>query len=119
MSCNCKNTASIDHLLETDGINSLPKGEMIFKYTLKVMAFLMLVILLPILNLYIIWIIFNVLVLNKSLDIMPLLMKIGNKFKDNNDDDDEIFMGDDYDNITEDDVILLDTVDITNEVNNN
>jgi hypothetical protein len=49
---------------------------------------------------------------------MPLLKKIGDNFKDK-DEDDEIFLGNEYDNISESDVVLLDTIDITDEVDKN
>jgi len=115
MSCNCKNSSVNDIL---DGKSNIDKKQKFFKLSLKIIAFLLLILMLPILNLYIIWIIFNVLVLNKSLDIMPLLKKIGDNFKDK-DEDDEIFLGNEYDNISESDVVLLDTIDITDEVDKN
>jgi hypothetical protein len=121
MSCNCKNNVNIDQVLEGNKGPSLPTGETIIKYTLKVLAFILFVLMLPILNVYIIWLIFKTLVLNESVDIMPLLMKIGKKFKDieNDDDDDEIFVGDEYNSYTEDDVVMLDAVDITDEEKDN
>jgi hypothetical protein len=81
MSCNCKNNINIDQVLEGNKGPSLPTGETIMKYTLKVLAFILFVLMLPILNVYIIWLIFKTLVLNESVDIMPLLIKIGEKFK--------------------------------------
>jgi hypothetical protein len=49
------------------------------------------------------------LVLNKNIDVKPILLSLGNKFKQKDEDDDE------YNELTEDDVILLDVEDITNK----
>jgi len=69
---------------------------------------------LPILNIYIIWLMFNILVLNKNVDFKPLLFSIGSKFMEKEDDkNDEEFLGDEFDNLTEEDVILLDSDEIT------
>jgi hypothetical protein len=46
---------------------------------------------------------FNTLVLTKSVDIAPLLTKIGRKFSKNNEDDDEEYDED----LTEDDVTVM------------
>ena len=51
------------------------------------------------------------LVLNKNIDIKPLLLSIGQKFKENDKDDDEIDE-DEYDTLTEDDVVLLNVEEI-------
>ena len=72
---------------------------------------------LPFLNIYIIWLMFKMLVLNKSIDLKPLLASIGAKFTEkDNDQDEEEFLGDEFDELTDDDVVLLDSEDITNKV---
>jgi hypothetical protein len=54
------------------------------------------------------------LVLNKNVDFKPLLFSIGSKFMEKEDDEnDEEFLGDEFDNLTEEDVILLDSDEIT------
>lgn len=108
MSCNCK----------ADKINSenvsLNKVNIPFPsfttYILKILAFILMIIALPIINLFIIWFIFRTLVLNMEVDIKPLLYAIGSKFKPNEDDED-----DDYNNLNEDEVEMIDVEDITNK----
>ena len=65
---------------------------------------------LPIINLFIIWFIFRTLVLNKDVNIKPLLSAIGKKFKEEEEEDE-----DEYDELTEDDVVMVDVEDITNK----
>ena len=111
MSCNCKNGQSMDSMLENENKNPKSVGQTVIKYTLKVLGFLVLVAALPIINLYIIWFIFNMLVLNKNIDVKPILLTLGNKFKQKDYDEDD----EEYNELTEDDVELLDVEDITNK----
>ncbi len=113
MSCNCKNGQSMDSMFENDDKNKKSVTQTVIKYTLKILGFLVLVAALPLINLYIIWLMFNMLVLNKNIDVKPILLSLGNKFKQKDDDDDED--DDEYNELTEDDVILLDVEDITNK----
>lgn len=112
MSCNCKNGQSMDSMLENDSQNKKSVTQTVIKYTLKVLGFLVLIAALPILNIYIVWLIFNMLILNKNIDVKPILLSLGKKFKNDDDDDDD---DDEYNELTEDDVILLDVEDITNK----
>lgn len=98
MSC-CKNK-NVDSLIENTASSS--NINIILKYFLKIFGFLVILISLPIINLVIIWFIFNILVLNKKTDVKPILTSLGKKFK--NDD------GDDFidKNITMGDVIIKD-----------
>ena len=67
----------------------------------------------PFIYLYLIYLGFTMLVMNKSIDVKPLLMAIGKKFKENQTDyiDDE-----EYDTLTEDDVVLTNVENITPRV---
>jgi|ERR1035437_5762432 hypothetical protein len=109
MSCGCKgNNKNIDSYL-ADGTKSQEKlGPKIVTYILKSIAFVLMIAALPIINLFIIWFIFRTLMLNKEVDIKPLLSVIGKKFQDKQEDDEE-----EYDNLTEDDVVLVNVEEIT------
>ena len=53
---------------------------------------------------------FNILVLNKNIDLKPLLFSIGSKFMEKEDDEnDEEFLGDEFDNLTEEDYLEVRT----------
>lgn len=102
MSCNCKNGKKMDELLQN---NSNPEKKInIGKYFLKTFVFLIALASSPIIMLFIIWIMFKMIVLNKSIDFKPLLMAIGNKFKNNEKDFDE----EDITEFDEKDLIPLD-----------
>ena len=81
-------------------------------YLLKSIGFLLMMLALPLINIAIIWFIFKTLMLNEEVDIKPLLYAIGKKFKQNDSDDDE---ENDYEELTEDDVVMVDVEDITNK----
>jgi hypothetical protein len=106
--CGCKSNGNKDGL--TSSIPSNEKlGQKIVTYTLKSLMFLLLLLALPIINLFIIWFMFKTLVLNKDINMKPLLLAIGQKFKEKDDEEDDI----DFDNLTEDDVVMVDVEDIT------
>lgn len=109
--CNCKSEKNIDSYL-SDGPKIKEKlGPKIVTYIFKTLAFILMLAALPIINLFIIWFIFKMLILNKDVNIKPLLKSIGEKFKVvDSDDDDE-----DYDNLTEEDVVMVEVEDITNK----
>lgn len=111
MGCNCKSENTND-ILKTD-TPKLSIGKRIVKYTLKVIAFLLLIAILPLINLAIIWFMFNTLVLNKDVNIKPLLATLGNQFKEKEIEDD--IDDEEFNTLTEDDVILVDVEDITNK----
>ena len=70
---------------------------------------------LPLINIAIIWFMFNTLVLNKDVNIKPLLLALGNQFKEKKyEDDDEIDI-EEFNELTEDDVVMVDVEDITNK----
>lgn len=110
--CNCKNGQSMDSMLENDNQNNQNLTQTIVKYTLKVLGFLLLVAALPLINLYIIWLMFSMLVLNKNIDVKPILLSLGKKFKQKDEDDED---DEEFSEMTEDDVILLDVENITNK----
>jgi len=111
MGCNCKTEKKIDDYLE----GSAPLGEKIsqkiLSYSLKSLAFLIMVVLLPIINLLIIWFMFKTIVLNKNVNIKPLLLSLGKKFQEKEIDDEE---EDDFEEIKEEDVVMVNVEDITN-----
>lgn len=109
--CGCKSEKNIDSYLNDGNISSKKIGATIGMYILKSIGFLLMIAALPIINLFIIWFIFRTLILNKNVDIKPLLLAIGKKFKPEEDDDDD----DDYDELTEDDVVMVEVEDITNK----
>jgi len=111
--CNCKNNPSMDEMLEGENENKLNLGSNILKYILKTLGFLLFLILLPIINLAIIWFAFNIFVLNKNVDIKQMLMFIGNGFKKT--EIDETLSDDELEMLTEDDVYMVDVEDITNK----
>lgn len=115
MGCNCKSKNDVDSTVDGDVISNRKLSEQIGIYTLKFLGFLVMVAMLPIINIVIIWFIFNTLVLNKAVNLKPLLTKIGGSFsqkeKDYYDDDDDD--DDDYDKLTSDDVVMINVEDIT------
>lgn len=90
------------------------------KYWLKTLVFILFLLAIPFINLYIIYLSFNIIVLNKSVDIKPLLKSIGEKFSEKNKDDEDDYVDEDELNIlTENDVVLLDAEDITEQQTKN
>lgn len=110
MSCNCKSDKKKDGSVDSPR-PKVAMGKSIGMYFFKILAFLLMIAALPIINLVIIWFLFRTLVLNKDVNMKPLLMAIGQKFqvKEDDDDDDD----DDYEDLTEDDVVMVDVEDIT------
>jgi len=114
--CNsCKgNSKSVNEILADQGSTKKSFGETLVKYTFKMMTFLLFLVVLPLINLYLIWLIFEMLILNKNIDIKPLLFFIGNKFKKKDDDEEEEYLED----LDESEVVLMDVEDITNKASN-
>jgi hypothetical protein len=112
MGCNCKGQ-SVDNLLKDDRVK-LSISNLIGKYTLKILLFLMLLVILPFINIAIIWFMFNTVILNKDVNIKPLLLALGNQFKEKKYEDDEIDI-EEFNELTEDDVVMVDVEDITNK----
>ena len=118
MGCGCKSSGNANVIdSQSNSLSNKKLGSKIVSYTFKVLAFLLFIVFLPLVNLALLWFVFKMLVINEKVDLMPLLVAMGKKFdprnlqNDEDDDDDEFY------SLTEDDVILLDTEDITNKVN--
>lgn len=111
MSCNCK-TQKMEDILSTNS-PKLSLGSLIGKYTIKIISFILLIALLPLINLVIIWFMFRTLVLNKDVDIKPLLIALGNQFKVKEPDDD--IDDEEFEELTEHDVVVTNVEDITNK----
>lgn len=111
MSCNCKNGTNINELMG-DG-KTTSASHTVIKYSLKIMGFLLLLLALPLINIYIIWLMFDMLVLNNNVDIKPLLLALGKKFEvKEEDDEEEELTEEEFMELTEDDVVLIDSEEI-------
>jgi len=114
MGCNCKNSAGMPQNYVLEGKENLVSTSI--KYVVKFIGFLIGVALLPLIMIAIIWFMFDTIVLNKDIDLRRVINRFvkANKFfsKDDEDDDDD---DDDYENLTEDDVIMVNVEDITNK----
>lgn len=113
MSCNCKNNQSFSETnktLETNDKNRRLK--LTLTYSAKILGFLFLIAMLPLINIMIVWFMFNTIVLNKEANVGQIVKSfVGKKhFNTDEDDDDE---DDDFEDLTEDDVEMLDVEDIT------
>jgi hypothetical protein len=109
MSCNCKTELSDSYDIEEVEVEKISLVNLVISYVVKMFGFLILLLGLPIINLVLVWFMFNTLVLTKSVDIAPLLTKIGRKFSNNEDDDEEY----EDEDLTEDDVTVMNVEDIT------
>jgi hypothetical protein len=113
MGCNCK-TKDAGSSAPTNKKHLTHKNLTTFlSYTAKIIGFLIMIVLLPLINLVIIWFIFNTLVLTKDVDVKGLIQKLMLRGKDDDDDDDDDDEDDDFEDLTEDDVIMIDVEDIT------
>ena len=79
-------------------------------YAVKLIVFSVLVLISPVFLGVIIWVLFRTLVLDKEMDILPLVLKLAGKEPKNEDDED-----DDDEDYDEDDVIAVNVEDITNK----
>lgn len=103
MGCNCKRDNITDLAFDTKG-NNVSKYWYVYvmEYTVKILAFLItLVIGLPVLNGYVIYLLFKFLILNRNLntnDLVSSLVSLSKKFlpKDEDDDDDYYNEEDEY-----------------------
>ena len=114
MGCNCKteNKFETPEKFNFFGTTKLEKIKLIGHYTLKFIGFLIGVLLLPIINIAIIVFMFNTIVLTKEVSMVNILKRFATK-KFNDDYDDDDYDDDDFENLTEDDVIMMDVEDIT------
>ena len=113
MSCNCKADEGFETPEKSEffKLTNKEKGKLILHYFFKVLGFLFGILLLPFINLAIIWFMFNTIVLTKDVNILKVMKKIMSKKLKDDDDEDE----DDFDELTDDDVIMMDVEDITDK----
>lgn len=109
--CNCKGTT-----INGETNNDIPISffQNIIKYGLKTIMFSIFLLMLPLIIIYVIYLAFNIIVLNENVNMKPLLLAIGNKFREK-DDVDNFIDEEELKNLTEEDVILLDADDITDK----
>lgn len=103
MGCNCKNGTSMSDL--TNNGKPLSLFQEVIKWTLKILLFAIMMAAMPVIILAVIYFIFSTVVLNTKVDIKPLLLALGKRFKsiDYDEMDDE-----EFEELTEDDVELTD-----------
>jgi hypothetical protein len=102
----------MDSMMKDNG-QSENKTNTLVKYTLKVFAFIVFLILSPFIFLGVLWLGFKMLVLNDSIDIKPILNFLAKKLKDEKSEFDDI----DFDDIDDSDLVMLDVEDITYKKN--
>lgn len=109
--CNCKG-----NVMNGESNNDSPKSifQNTVNYGLKLLMFLIFLVMLPLVIVYVVYLSFSVIVLNKNVNMKPLLSAIGNKFREK-DDEDNFIDEEELKNLTEEDVILLDADDITDK----
>ena len=114
MGCGCKGNVSNDNNIKFGDLTLNAKFRRFGFYCLKMLAFMIGILLLPIINVAIIWFMFQTMVLNNSFNVKDIVFKImGNTLKRNDDDDDD---DDDDEYYDEDDVTLLNVEEITHEI---
>ena len=115
MGCNCKDSNNFEY----DGkVNDLSITQNIIKYTIKTLAFLLSLIFLPIIMIGVIWFLFDILVLNKNVDlskVVSILAKNIKKFNEDYDDYDDYNDYDDYDDYDEEDYVTINVEEITDK----
>lgn len=118
MGCNCKSS----NLSPINGENIIKEKplQLTLKYVAKTIGFLIALALLPIIMVVIIWFMFDVIILNKNVDLRIILDKFikhekyfNSNYEDDDDEDDDDDDEDEY--LTEDDVVMLNVEDITNK----
>ena len=116
MGCGCKGNASNDNTIKFGDLTTGAKTRRIGFYVLKTLGFMFGLILLPFINIAIIWFMFQTIVLNKTFNVKDIVFKImGRTLRQDDDDDDD----DDYDDLDEldsDEVTLLDVEEITHNI---
>lgn len=118
MGCGCKTNKDGTPNLDENNEGTLNIFLILWGYLLKLIVFGFFILLLPILNMYLFYIIFKSIMLNKdfnSQELIGSLIKLAIKFKPNNQDFDEYEDSEEYYELTEDDVTMLDVEDITNK----
>jgi len=114
MSCNCKTNQSTSETTKTvENYDKNRRLRLTLTYSAKFVGFLFLIVLLPFINIMIIWFMFNTIVLNKEANVGQIVKSLVGKKRLGIDDDDEDDDDDDFEDLTEEDVVMLDVEDIT------
>jgi hypothetical protein len=100
----------MDAMLNDTGVSD-KKGFSFGKIIIKLLAFSIFLILSPIIFLLLIWFGFKVLVVNKTIDIKPLISFLTKKIQS------ETIDNDDYEEFDENDFVMVGVDDITNQKN--
>lgn len=117
MGCGCKGNVSNDNTIKFGDLTIGAKTRRVGFYALKGLAFILGILALPIINIAIIWFMFQIVVLNQSFSVKDIVFKImGKTLRTDDDDDDDDYDDDDYDDYDEDDVTLLDVEEITHNI---
>ena len=103
MGCSCKNDNIVDMALNGGNSNTVVRKRWyvyVVEYIVKLMVYLLTICIgLPILNGYVIYLVFKLLVLNQNLnskDLVSSLVSLTKKFTPNDDDDDDDDDDDEY-----------------------
>lgn len=116
MGCNCKK-GNMDELIKNNGSSNSISTKTIIKYVLKTFGFILFLVLLPFINVYIIYMVFDMFILNNHTDFKPMILALGKKFSIKEESDEEFLDEDEYNELTEDDVVLMDSEEINTDEN--
>tara|TARA_R110000782_G_scaffold21299_6_gene57368 strand:- start:1732 stop:2109 length:378 start_codon:yes stop_codon:yes gene_type:complete len=122
MSCGCKTKKGDNLLINNENKPKINIVNNIIKYSVKVIGFLVALIFLPILILMIVFQMFNLIVLSKDIDIKPLFISMSKLMKkvakdnaEEEDDDEEEEDDEEWENVNEEDFVLVGVDDLTNK----
>jgi hypothetical protein len=107
--CGCK----ADNAIKASVSNNEGLFQKIVKNVIKVIGFLISLIFLPFIMAIVVWFMFDMIVLNQNIDLGKILNYVIGKAKRFNQEDDEDYEDDELEDLTEDDVTLLNAEDIT------
>lgn len=119
MGCNCKGSNDFEYNEKTSDMSI---AQNIIKYAIKSLAFSIALLFLPIIMLGVIWFLFDIIVLNKNVDlgrIVKLVAKNIKKFNegyDEDEDDDEDEDYEDEDEFNEENYVTVNVEDITDKM---
>lgn len=83
------------------------KNNTVINYIIKILFFILTLTLIPLIIIVLIAVLFNVIVLSKRVDILPMLMYIGDKIFNNDKDTDDDIVDYDEEYEIEDDILVL------------
>ena len=111
--CNCKKGVSSDKTSVNE--DKLPSKTKALNFVVRFLVFLIFLVISPAIYVYTLWIAFNGLVLSKSLNVnetIKLLAKFSKKNIMKEEEDDDVY-AEEFDSLSEDDVVLTNVEDIT------